>query len=64
MQMKKANMRLTKKPMRAQIKKVTKIKTAMCLSKEEFDEAIDSHRKRKKIGLNTSREAPKKLKNT
>ena len=32
MQMKKANMRLTKKPRRAQIRAVTKIKTVMCLS--------------------------------
>ena len=55
-------MRLTKKLKRAQIKTVKKIKTVMCPSKTKSTKQLTPPKK-KKIGLNTSREAQKELKN-
>ena len=57
-------MRPTKKQLkRAQIKTHTKIMTVMCLSKKKLAKQLTPPKK-KKTGLNTSREVPKKLKNT
>ena len=61
--MKKTSMRPTKKLKWAQIKTPTKIKTAKCPSMRKLTKQLTPPKK-KKIGLSTSREAPKKLKNT
>ena len=55
--------RLTKKLKRAQIRTLTKIKTVMCLSKKTLTKQL-TLLKKKKNGSNTSREVPKKQKNT
>ena len=51
--------RLTKRLKKVQIITPTKTKTVMCHSKKQL-----TLQKKKKIGLNTSREVPKKQKNT
>ena len=58
----KAKVRPTKKPKRAQIKTQTKIKIVMCPSRKMLKKKL-TLLKTKKIGSNTSKEAPKKLKN-
>ena len=57
---KKKSARLTKKLKRAQIRTLIKIKTAMCPSKKTLKKQ-STLLKKKKIGLNTSREVPEKL---
>ena len=55
--------RPTKKLKRAQIRTLTKIKTVMCPSEKKLTKQLTLPKK-KKIGFNTSREVPKKHKNT